>query len=116
MTAFLKTNKGKVAAPFDNPAWQAEIADFHRNHFLIELMLCQPGRLSPETTRQCRYLQRVMVTTIEQFLKDMDELEAQHTLHNPCARKVLMKHTNTLSQLNQLVRDVLNEQPSIAQA
>lgn len=113
-TALLKSDMTRATR--NVPTWQAEVADLYRNHFLIELILCRSTQLSADSVCQCRTMQQLMIQTIEQFLKEMDELEAGNTLHQSRARKVLLKHASVMRQLNQLVHDLMDDQPFTVQA
>lgn len=90
--------------------WQASIADLYKNYTLVELMLCQPEKLSVESLKQYRNLQRVMLRTMEQFMSEIDELDSKRGLHSASIWCVLIKHAGTLNKLNALVSSLLKEQ------
>ena len=92
------------------PDWQLEIKALHTNHFAIEMILERPLGLSTEVLIQCRALREELISTMEDFLKELDRQEQKGSHLCQDMDKVLRKHAGVMNKLNYRVSLLLKKQ------
>ena len=81
------------------PAWQLEVMKLQASHVAIEQALRNPSGLSTEVLTCFYALREELVSTMEDFLDELDKADAK-----PCSSadmtSVLNKHAGTMKKLN----------------